>query len=112
MVTDQNFQDIHFTALDAAKTAADKFYQEKLNGQDMYACGFAWVTVFGVKGNTKLGKVMKNLGFSKSWEGGLQLWNPSGHFCQNIDTKEEGARAYAKILTDAGLQAYPGSRLD
>ena len=112
MVTDQNFQDIHFTALDAAKTAADKFYQEKLNCQDMYACGFAWVNVYGVKGNTKLGKLMKTLGFRKSYEGGLQLWNPSGHPCQNIDTKEEGAAAYAKILREAGLQAYSGSRMD
>ena len=28
-----------------AFNAADRFFKDKLGGQDQYACGFAWVTV-------------------------------------------------------------------
>ena len=43
----------------AAREAAERFFQEKLGGVDQYACGFAWVDIFGVKGNTRLGKAFK-----------------------------------------------------
>ena len=39
-------------AKSAAREAAERFFQEKLNGRDQFACGFAWVDIFGVKGNT------------------------------------------------------------
>lgn len=104
--------------LKAAKEAADKFFEEKLGGQDRYACGFAWVTVYPQhKGNTRDGKaerrVLTELGFRKDWtEKAYEYWNPSGHMCQNVDTKEAGADAAAKVLRKYGFKAYPGSRLD
>lgn len=104
--------------LTEAKQAADKFFQEKLGGVDAYACGFAWVTVYPEhKGNTKEGKaerkVLAELGLEKDWTGkAYQIWNPSGHYCQNVDTKEEGARAAAAVLKKYGFKAYAGSRLD
>jgi hypothetical protein len=53
------------------------------------------------------------VGFSKAYGGGLQLWNPSGHPTQAITAKEEGAEAYAKVLSSKlGLKAYAGSRMD
>jgi hypothetical protein len=52
------------------------------------------------------------VGFRKSYDGGLQLWNPSNFGCQNVDTLEAGARAYAEVLKRYGIQAYAGSRLD
>lgn len=102
---------IHFEATRAAEAAAAKFFEEKLGGQDQYACGFAWVTVFE-KGNTRLGRALKAVGFRKAYGGGLQLWNPSHFGCQNIDTLEEGAQAYAAVLKRHGIEAYAGSRLD
>ena len=33
----------------AAREAAEKFFQEKLGGVDQYACGFAWVNIYGIK---------------------------------------------------------------
>ena len=42
-----------------ARVAANKFFQEKLGGRDQYSCGFAWVDIFGIKGNTKLGRVIQ-----------------------------------------------------
>jgi hypothetical protein len=104
--------------LTAASDAANKFFQEKLGGQDRYACGFAWVTVFPHhKGNTKDGraerKVLESLGLKKDWTGkGYEIWNPSGHNCQNVDTKEVGAEAAAAVLRKYGFKAFAGSRLD
>lgn len=77
------------------------------------ACGFAWVTVRGVRINSKVGKELVKAGFSKAWNGGLQLWNPSGHVTQSISVKEAGAIVYAGYLKgQLGLDASAGSRMD
>jgi hypothetical protein len=99
-------------AKQAAHEAATKFFQEKLGGQDQYCCGFAWVEIYGIKGNTKLGKTMKAAGLEKNYTGAFSIWNPSGMGCQNVDTLEEGARAAAKVFEKYGFRAYSGSRLD
>lgn len=103
---------IHVEASQAAFEAANKFFQERLGGRDQYACGFAWVDVYKVRSNSKLGKALQAVGFRKSYTGSLQLWNPAKFGCQNIDTLEEGARAYAAVLKQHGIEAYAGSRLD
>lgn len=96
-----------------ARRAADAFFQTKLGGQDQYACGFAWVDIYGVKGNTKLGKMLKAAGIERSdYKKCFSIWNPSEHPCQNIDTKEAGAYAAARVFEKYGFQAYAGSRLD
>ena len=97
-----------------AKLAAQKSTEDflALHG-DRDACGFAWVNVYGVRSNSKVGKVLATAGFTKAYGGGLQLWNPSGSWTQCITAKEEGARAYAAVLKAAGFeQAYAGSRMD
>jgi hypothetical protein len=95
-----------------ARNAADKFFQEKLGGVDQYSCGFAWVDILGIKGNTKLGRALKEAGVRKSYAGSFQIWNPSGYGCQNIDTLEAGAEAAAQVFERYGFRAYAGSRLD
>ena len=96
-----------------ARVAANKYFQEKLGGQDQYACGFAWVNIYGVKGNTKLGKAFKAAGVDKCYTGALQIWNPSGMGVQNVDTLEAGAQAAAQVFRKYGFEkAYAGSRLD
>jgi hypothetical protein len=92
--------------------AADNFFQTRLGGRDQMACGFAWVDIFGVKGNTRLGRMLKTAGLRKSYSGGLQIWNPANYGCQNVDTLEAGAEAAAKIFEKYGFRAYAGSRLD
>ena len=99
-------------AKSAAREAAERFFQEKLNGRDQFACGFAWVDIFGVKGNTKLGKALAACGIKKSYSGGLQMWNPSKMMVQNVDTLEAGADAAAAVFKKYGFTAYAGSRLD
>jgi hypothetical protein len=99
-------------AREAAYQAADRFFQEKLGGRDQYACGFAWVEIFGIKGNTRIGKMLKAAGLRKDFSRTFTLWNPSGYGCQNVETLEAGAYAAAEVFERHGFQAYAASRLD
>ena len=99
-------------AQQAAYEAAMQFFYDKLGGKDQYACGFAWVNIHGVKGNTKLGKMLKAAGVRQDYTKAFQIWNPSGMHVQNVDTLEAGAEAAAKVFEKYGFQAYAGSRLD
>ena len=111
--TVEQIKDIVAEAKAEARKAADEFFQTKLNGQDQYACGFAWVDIYGIKGNTKLGRAMKAAGIERSdWKKCFSIWNPSEHGAQNIDTKEAGALAAQKVFEKYGFRAYAGSRLD
>lgn len=101
--------ELHNQAQNAARNAAEE-HLRKNPGWD--ACGFAWVTIYGVKLSTKLGKELKALGFRKEYGGGISLWNPSGVMTQNMSALEAGAQAYAKVFRDAGYQAYSQSRMD
>ena len=95
-----------------ARKAAEKFFQERLGGRDQYACGFAWTNIYAVKGNTKIGKMLKAAGVRQDYTKALQLWNPAKMPVQNVDTLEEGARAAAEVFRKYGFEAYAGSRLD
>ena len=108
----EQVQTIIAEARHEAYLAADQFFKDKLGGEDKYSCGFAWVDIFGIKGNTKLGRVMKDAGLRKSYTGSFQIWNPAEMGVQNIDTLEAGAEAAAKVFERYGFQAYAGSRLD
>jgi hypothetical protein len=104
-------QDACNEAAHQARTAAKAFLQKH---GDRDCCGFAWVNVYGVRSNSKLGKALQAAGFSKSYTGGLQLWNPSKFPTQSLNILEAGAEAYAQVLRDKlGLdKVYAGSRMD
>jgi hypothetical protein len=80
-------------------------------GEQAY-CGFAWVNIWDIKGNTKLGKRMKAAGFDKDYTGAYSIWNPSGLGTQCMSTKEAGARACADVFKAAGFKCSAGSRAD
>lgn len=82
-----------------------------ING-DRDCCGFAWVDVYHVRSNSKLGKLLAKYGFSKNYSGTLRLWNPSRHPTQSITAKEVGAGVLANALQTLGVTAYVGSRMD
>ena len=94
-----------------ARAAARDFF-EKHGDRD--ACGFAWVNIYGVRSNSKLGKCLAAAGFRKDYSGALCLWTPSGFPTQSISILEAGADAYAQVLKDKlGLdKVYAGSRMD
>ncbi len=104
-------QDACNEAAHQARTAAKAFLQKH---GDRDCCGFAWVNVYGVRSNSKLGKALQAAGFSKSNTGGHQLWNPSKFPTQSLNILEAGAEAYAQVLRDKlGLdKVYAGSRMD
>ena len=104
-------QDACNEAAQQARTAAKEFLQKH---GDRDACGFAWVNVWGVRSNSKMGKALQAAGFRKDYTGSLQLWNPSKAGCQSLNVLEAGAEAYAQVLRDKlGLdKCYAGSRMD
>ena len=108
----KNIEQIVAEAEVAARDASSKYFNEVLGGRDQFACGFAWVSIFGVKGNTKEGREFKRLGIIKFYDEGLCMWNPSKFPCQNVDTLLEGAEAAAEVFRKYGFKAYAGSRLD
>ena len=108
----KNIEQIVAEAEVAARNASSKYFNEVLGGRDQFACGFAWVSIFGVKGNTKEGREFKRLGITKSYDGGLCMWNPAKFPCQNVDTLLEGAEAAAEVFRKNGFNAYASSRLD
>ena len=101
--------EIHNEAVQNAAQATQHYIDTA--GEHPLNCGFAWVQTF-VKGNTKLGRAMKAAGIEKSYTGSHQIYNPSGVNVQNVDVKEAGAEAAAKVFESFGFKAYAGSRLD
>ena len=110
-ITEQLVQAATNEAAEQARSAARAFHAQH---GDRDACGFAWVNVYGVRSNSKLGKWLAAAGFRKDYTGALCLWNPSGFPTQSISILEAGADAYAQVLKDKlGLdKVYAGSRLD
>ena len=111
-VTPEQIPQIVAEAESAAYAAADQYFRQELGGRDQFACGFAWVKIYGVRGNTRIGRALKSTGIRPSYSGGLEMWNPSKFGCQNVDTLEAGAEAAAEVFKRYGFEAYAGSRLD
>lgn len=103
----------HVRAMDAAQKAAQAFSDKYFEGRDGGPCGFAWVNVYKVRSNSKLGKALQSVGFSKSHDGSLQQWNRWWRG-QSVDAAEHGAYAYAAVMQEElGIEKiYAGSRLD
>lgn len=110
--TQDQIEDIINEAKNAARQAATNYFHEILRGRDQYPCGFAWINIHGVKGTTKLGKMLKAAGLDKNYDGAFELYNPSGLPLQNVDAKERGAEAAALVFRKHGFRAYSASRLN
>ena len=111
VITEQLVQAATNEAAMAARSAAKEMIAKY---GDRGACGFAWVNVYGVRSNSKLGKWPQAAGFRKDYTGALCLWNPGQAAAQSIDILEAGAYAYAEVLkAKLGLEkVYAGSRMD
>ena len=95
-----------------AYAAAVEYSQKYFGGAGGGLCGFAWVSIYDIKGNTKLGRILKKIGVEQDYSRAFNIWNPSGLGVQSIDIKEAGAQAAAEYLRNFGFNAYAGSRLD
>ena len=107
--TVEDLKTIKAAALQHGQDAALAHIQQY--GEQAY-CGFAWVNIWGIKGNTKLGKRMKAAGLDKDYTGAYSIWNPSGLGTQCMSTKEEGAYAAAEVFRAYGFRCSAGSRAD
>ena len=112
LYTVEDIKNILQQATTAAYRAADVYEHDNFPNGGWGACGFAWVNIYGVKGNTKIGKALKAAGVSQDYTRSFQLWNPSKYPTQNVDTLLAGARAAAEVFKRYGFEAYAGSRLD
>ena len=93
-----------------AEQAGLAMYQ-KVGERD--ACGFGWVEVYVDRTNSKQAQELIKAGFKKDYKPKcLSMWDPAGVPTQSVSVKEAGAYAYAEYLTQLGLKAYAGSRLD
>ena len=110
--TQEQINSIVAEAKAEAHRVATEYFQDKLKGVDQYACGFAWVNIYGVKGSTKIGKMLTAAGVKKDYQNAFQIWNPANMYVQNVDTLEAGAQAAAAVFKRYGFEAYAGSRLD
>jgi hypothetical protein len=112
VTTQEQVNSIVKEAQAAAHKAAMEFFYDRLGGRDQYACGFAWTNIYGIKGNTRLGKMLKAAGVKQDYTKAFSIWNPAGMHVQNVDTLEAGAQAAAEVFRKYGFDAYAGSRLD
>ena len=105
-----NVKDLILEARTHAANATNVYLGEL--GQDQFPCGFAWVNIKPARGPVV--KALKEMGIGRtdSYYGGYTVWNPSENFCQNVDAKLAGARAFAKVLNDAGVKCIAESRWD
>ena len=98
---------------DSKRQAAEAARVIEARYGDCGACGFSWVEIHGVKGNTRLGRMLKRVvGVGQGYNRAFHIWNPSGLLVQSVLIKEAGAIACAKYLRDFGFNAYAVSRLD
>lgn len=72
-------------------------------------CGFAWVTVRPATSSFARW-LKKNTHAGTGYYGGMQLWVRG--YGQSMERKAAYAAAFAKVLTEAGLDAYSESRMD
>jgi hypothetical protein len=110
--TVENLREIVALACDAAYKAASVHEDEYYPNGGWGACGFAWMSINYIKGNTKIGRRLKQAGITQSWDKRFQIWNPSGYPTQNVSTLEAGAQAAAEVFKRYGFDASAGSRLD
>jgi hypothetical protein len=109
--TAQDIAEIVAQAESAARKATEDYVDNTLKGKDNFPCGFAWVEIFAVRGNTRVGRAFKAVGFSKIGSA-LHWQNPSRVPVQNVDAKYAGAVAAQRVLESYGFEAYAVDRLD
>ena len=109
--TVDQIKDIIAEATQEARNAAADAYEANGN-TDWDACGFAWVSFYGIKGNTKLGRALKAAGIDQAWDRSYQIWGGKFYSGQSISIKEAACRAASNVFKRYGFNTSVGSRLD
>ena len=109
--TVDQIRDIIAEATQAGRNAAADAYERNGN-TDWDCCGFAWVSFYGIKGNTKLGRAMRAAGIDQAWDRTFQIWGGKFYNGQSITIKEAACAAAANVFKRYGFNTGVGSRLD
>jgi len=110
-------QALHTEATTAAQKAVDDLIAKYGESSNMFGCcGFAWVKIRPARGPFVKFLKDNNLG-DKSYNGGYEVrpevTYPAGCVAwQSIEVREAASRAYAKVLKDAGINAFLQSMVD
>lgn len=107
--TESQLIELFTKASTEAIKSSQSCFDEILGGHDRMPCGFAWVTLKGIKFNTKLGKMIRKIVHINDDK---MIWNPGQYGGQNVYAKYDGARVYAQVLTEGGIEAVADSRWD
>ena len=98
-------------AVQAGRNAAADAYERNGN-TDWDACGFAWVSLYGIKGNSRLGRALKAAGVEQDYTRAFSIWGGKFYSGQSITIKEAACRAARDVFKRYGFDASVGSRLD
>jgi hypothetical protein len=114
MEHEMNYTQEQITAIVAeaqveARKAAEAFHAQY---GDRDCCGFAWTNIYGIKGNTKVGRMLKAAGVRQDYTKAFQIWNPSKFPTQSMNILEAGAQAAAEVFRKYGFESFAGSRMD
>lgn len=103
-------QEILDAALLAAAEATNKMIKD--NPDQWYPCGFSWVVIKPARG--AFVKLLKeqHIGETTKYYGGHSIWNPSNNPTQWMDAKYAGSLAFARVLTENGINCNVRSRMD
>jgi hypothetical protein len=113
-----NFTNIELLNKAHAAAKAAVLEQKPLEATDWFPCGFAWVTIKGTTQFAKYCAQMNKETGGDAWYGdkgypkGWTFWCPSSGHTQRMKTHEAAAKAFAKVLTDNGVEAVAGCRMD
>jgi hypothetical protein len=111
-----DYEDLLKRAHAAAKLAAEA--EEASPTHHWFPCGFAWVTISGTSplarhcrkqlNNTNASNTYGDKGYPKGW----QFWCPGHRSTQSMATYQQAAKAFAKVLAEAGIEATTDLRAD
>ena len=119
-MTDSNITALVDSAIKAGRAAAEAIepmpmvVTDASRGKSYFVsegpCGFAWINV--KPANCAVAKYLKAhyRASRDSYNGGITYWVHD--YGQSMARKEAFAYAMAKVLRDAGIRAYAGSRMD
>lgn len=104
--------DYEAIAKEAFEAAAKASEEARAKWGDGFPCGFSWVVV--PNGRSPMAKLLKEkYDARKPYQGsGVQVWNPSKNFAQNVDILNKGSEAFVAVLKKYGINCYCDSRLD
>lgn len=117
MTPQEIFEAAELAATKAAQEANAKLPSENLRGFD---CGFAWVKVRPATGpfvnwckkQSHQASGAELYRYGGHYNGGWEIWCTRFADTQSVSVHRAAAYAFAKVLTDNGINALVGSRLD